>query len=127
MATSPPEPDPPLPGVPADPPAPPDPVAPVDEPQPSALAISNEAHQRPVLRTKVDEIDIGHLPGKRDRASLAFQAVGVNAREKRPAAPYPPAARYSPCGASTSRGLAPLVGPTMPSRSICSTMRAERL
>ena len=41
--------------------------------------------------------------------------------------PYPPAARYSPCGASTSRGLAPLVGPTIPSRSICSTMRAARL
>ncbi len=38
-----------------------------------------------------------------------------------------PACRYSPGGASTSRGLAPLVGPTMPSRSICSTMRAARL
>lgn len=35
--------------------------------------------------------------------------------------------RYSPRGAITSRGLMPFDGPTRPSRSICSTMRAARL
>jgi hypothetical protein len=51
------------PDVAADPPAPPDPVAPVEEPHPSAATTSNEAHHPPVHRTKVDELDIGHLPG----------------------------------------------------------------
>jgi hypothetical protein len=67
------------PGVPAEPPVPP---APVEEPQPIAPAISNEAHQVPVLRTKVDELDIGHLPDKPDRVSLGLPSTGVNAPRK---------------------------------------------